>query len=522
MPFFVDSAIGGKPETVSAPTEKRTASEPSQQVGSEQKSVVNTHEQSSDTTPVQTKSSSKVEEKTRQPVVLNPVPPQQVKQPQEEKAVSVEEVSEKAAQPEVKSDLDVSKEQTAQEPRPITPQPVETGNDTQSNVSERSQSPVDTGSSAVPPSENIKTRFTVKKVEDPVLKSSSPPEAKQENKESEPVKPENKEIESVLPVKTSSIVDKSSHTEVASHKPNKDNSIHPETASVQEPSGEEVSQVKLKERKSLSPVKQDAVDPSTPEHAHSYVQKEENDLPTAAVSDGEPLNMHFEVHASKISSEPLQFDGKNNSRPETPTYGFHPVDSSVSGKPAISNDFKFETQLSGEELTADKQKAESVVSSDDELALSASVEKSGALPSKSEFVQGRFIVSISTDRPETPLSDKLEQVKPTPVQPMEITLQDVTAAVGSVSVPSLTPSSSMESLNSVGSHSGVQTSLAFSSSPQTVIAEGPVLATMAGGSIKDLPRKNSGQSDLIIDAKIVKQDGEQSKQSSEQVHINAK
>ena len=352
----MDSAIGGKPETVSAPTEKRTASEPSQQVGSEQKSVVNTHEQSSDTTPVQTTSSSKVEEKTRQPVVLNPVPPQQVKQPQEEKAVSVEEVSEKAAQPEVKSDLDVSKEQTAQEPRPITPQPVETGNDTQSNVSERSQSPVDTGSSAVPPSGNIKTRFTVKKVEDPVLKSSSPSEVKQENKENEPVKPENKEIESVLPVKTSSIVDKSSHTEVASHKPNKDNSIHPETASVQELSGEEVSQVKLKERKSLSPVKQDAVDPSTPEHAHSYVQKEKNDLPTAAVSDGEPLNMHFEVHASKISSEPLQFDGKNNSRPETPTYGFHPVDSSVSGKPAISNDFKFETQLSGEELTADKQK----------------------------------------------------------------------------------------------------------------------------------------------------------------------
>ena len=62
MPFFVDSAIGGKPETVSAPTEKRTASEPSQQVGSEQKSVVNTHEQSSDTTPVQTTSSSKVED----------------------------------------------------------------------------------------------------------------------------------------------------------------------------------------------------------------------------------------------------------------------------------------------------------------------------------------------------------------------------------------------------------------------------------------------------------------------------
>lgn len=512
MPFFVDSAIGGKPEAVSAPTEKRTASEPSQQVGSEQKSVVNTHEQSSDTTPVQTTSSSKVEEKTRQPVVLNPVPPQQVKQPQEEKAVSVEEVSEKAAQPEVKSDLDVSKEQTAQEPRPITPQPVETGNDTQSKVSERSQSPVDTVSSAVPPSGNIKTRFTVKKVEDPVLKSSSPPEAK----------PENKEIESVLPVKTSSIVDKSSHTEVASHKPNKDNSIHPETASVQEPSGEEVSQVKLKERKSLSPVKQDAVDPSTPEHAHSYVRKEENDLPTAAVSDGELLNMHFEVHASKTSGEPLQFDGKNNSRPETPTYGFHPVDSSVSGKPAISNDFKFETQLSGEELTADKQKAESVVSSDDELALSASVEKSGAPPSKTEFVQGRFIVSVSTNRPETPISDKLEQVKPTPEQPMEITLQDVTAAVGSVSVPSLTPSSSMESLNSVGSHSGVQTSLAFSSSPQTVIGEGPVLTTMAGGSNKDLPRKNSGPSDLIIDAKMVKQDGEQSKQSSEQVHINAK
>ena len=323
-------------------------------------------------------------------------------------------------------------------------------------------------------------------------------------------------------MKTSSIEDTSSHTEGASHKPNKDNSIHPETASVQEPSGEEVSQVKLQEGKSLSPVRQDAVDPSTPEHDHSYVQKEENDLPTAALSDGEPLNMHFEVHASKTSGEPLRFDGKNNSRPETPTYGFHPVDSSDSGKPAISNDFKFETQLSGEELTADKQKAESVVSSDDELALSASVEKSGAQPSKSEFVQGRFIVSISTNRPETPISDKLEQVKPTPVQPMEITLQDVTAAVGSVSVPSLTPSSSMESLNSVGSHSGVQTSLAFSSSPQTVIAEGPVFTTMAGGSNKDLPRKNSGQSDLIIDAKMVKQDGEQSKQSSEQVHINAK
>ena len=76
---------------------------------------------------------------------------------------------------------------------------------------------------------------------------------------------------------------------------------------------------------------------------------------------------------------------------------------------------------------------------------------------------------MSSGRPETP-SDTSEQAKP-PIQAVEITPQDVTNKVGTHSFPLLTLSSSVESLNSVGSQEGGHLMHLFSGSPQTILTE---------------------------------------------------
>ena len=514
VPFFVESSSGGKVESISALPEKGTMiSEASQPVVSDQKP--NTPEHSPDTSPIQAISGSKVEEKARQPVVLNPVPPQQVKQPQGDETASLTEGTitskdaEGAVLPAVKSDVDLSTEKGAREPRPITPQPASTENTMQNRVIETTQSHVDNVGSVILSSGIPKRCFTVKKVEDPVLNSSSLSEVKSGNKETEPCSA----------VNNSSSTDTGSQTEVVCNKSNKDISTQPETRPKLEPCGEALSPADLQGKKSLSSLQHGTDDVTNSKQDSSNVQKSDIEPSTPVHPGGEQSQIHFEVHASKTNGEHLQLEIQSSSRPQTPTYGFHPVDSSISGEHASPNSLKFESQLSGEEINTDKQKPDSVTSSDDELTAHAPAEKSEAPSSMSEFVQGRFIVSVTSNRPETPSSDTSEQMKPATLQPVEITLQDVTAAVGSESVPSLTPSSSVESLNSVGSQPGVQNAHASSSSPQNILPDGQSSINMSTLLNKDHPRKNSGQMDLLNDAKIVRQEGEQSKQTGEQVQI---
>ena len=157
--------------------------------------------------------------------------------------------------------------------------------------------------------------------------------------------------------------------------------------------------------------------------------------------------------------------------PEMPSNVFVTVDNSNSEEQILQRDTKFEAGLSSEELHCEKFKAESVDSSDNELTTSVVAAKLlGAPQSACEFVQGRYIVSVSSGRPETPSSDTSEQAKP-PIQAVEITPQDVTNKVGTHSVALLTLSSSVESLNSVGSQQGGHLMHLFSGSPQTILTE---------------------------------------------------
>ena len=157
--------------------------------------------------------------------------------------------------------------------------------------------------------------------------------------------------------------------------------------------------------------------------------------------------------------------------PEMPSNVFVTVDNSNSEEQILQRDTKFEAGLSSEELHCEKFKAESVDSLDNELTTSVVAAKLLIAPqSACEFVQGRYIVSVSSGRPETPSSDTSEQAKP-PIQAVEITPQDVTNKVGTHSVPLLTLSSSLESLNSVGSQQGGHLMHLFSGSPQTILTE---------------------------------------------------
>ena len=490
MPFFVDNTVIAKAETTSTLSEKETyvleTSQPDEKQSAVSDEKPNSPEESPDVSSNQATSvPTKTDEKARQPVVLNPVPQQQVKQPQEDKLVSP---------------ADSDNEVGAVKQHLVTPQQLSTESTMQDKrIDNVNQLPVDCVVSVVPPSGNMKKRFTVKKVEDPVLNSNSFSEFKLENNETGPSPA----------VYADSNTGITSFAEMISDHSSNDISAQPERELKQDVSEKAVLQGKE--------TQEIAVVTINLQQGHDDILKGDTELLTPAVSGNEQLQIKVKVQTSRTNGEQLQFESTSSSRPQTPTYAFHPLGDTISDGQSSQHHCKFESQLSGEELNPDKLKSESVASSDDELTTSVSTMKSGAPPSGSEYIQGRFIVSVSSDRPETPLSETSEPGKPPPV---EITLQDVTGGVGTDSVPSLTPSSSMESLNSVGSQPGGQSAPSFSSSPHTILPEGQSSTNQASVSNKEPARKNSGQSDILNDtAKLVKQDGEQGRQSNEQVQI---
>jgi len=447
---------------------------------------------------------AKAEEKAKQPVVLNPVPHQQVQQPQENKPVSTAEGNTNmgkdsaSVEAELKTGQDLVQEMGLMEPLPLTPKPVseETSSQTAANSAtqsdriETAHSPVSMLQSVIPPPGATKKRFTVRKVDDPVLNVVPSSESKLENNEPEPPSF----------VNTSSNTDQNSECE---HIPRK-----PESESQQELSDDAaVLHAHLEREEQLCLTQQVAGDTSSSKQ-NCHADKSDIGQSSSALHEGEQWEK-----TSKADVNCLQIIRTSSTyRPPTPTYAFRPVDNSSSEDQALPrNTVKFESQISGEELNPGKPKVESVLSSDDELPVSAPAEKEGVSSFVNEFVQGRFIVSASSDRPDTPSSESSDQAKH-PLQPVEITLHDVTTAAGMGSNSSLTPSSSMESLNSVGSQPGLQYVHAFSSSPQTILPEGQSSNNLVTGSNKDQVRKNSGPNDLLNDISrqsLGKQEGDQ-------------
>ena len=450
---------------------------------------------------------AKAEEKAKQPVVLNPVPQQQVQQPQENKPVSTAERNTNtgkdstSVEAELKTGQDLIQEMGLMEPLPVTPQsvPEETSSQTaaysatQNDRTETAHSPVNILQSVIPPPEATKKRFTVKKVEDPVLNTAPSSESKLENNEPEPSSF----------VNTSSSSDKNSEYELIPREP--------ESECQQEQSDDAaVLHANLERDEQLCVTQQMAGDTSRSKQS-CHADKSDIERSSSALHEGEQLEINFDVQASKASNCLQIIRTSSTCRPPTPTYAFRPVDNSSSEDQALPrNIVRFESQISGEELNPGKPKVEPVLSSDDELPVSVPTEKEG-VSSVREFVQGRFIVSASSDRPDTPSSESSDQAKH-PLQPVEITLQDVTTAAGMRSNSSLTPSSSMESLNSVGSQPGLQYVHAISSSPQTILPEGQSSSNVATGSNKDQVRKNSGPNDMLNDINrhsLAKQEGDQ-------------
>lgn len=511
-------AASGKPELASSqPENELPVSEISQP--DEKQSTSTLSEQKVESPPVQPPDAvsqaqqaslpAKAEEKAKQPVVLNPVPQQQVQQPQENKPVSTAEGNTNvgkdttSVEAELKTSQDLIQEMGLIEPLPVTPQSLseETSSQTagssatQNDTTETAHSRVNILQSVIPAPGATKKRFTVKKVEDPALNTAPSSESKVENNEPEPA----------ALVNTSSNTDKNSENE---HFPRK-----PESESQQEQSDDAaVLHANLERDEQLCVTQQVAGDTSSVKQ-NCYADKPDIGQSSSAFLEGEQLEINFDVQASKASVNCLQIIRTSSTcRPPTPTYAFRPVDNSSSEEQALPrNIVRFESQISGEELNPGKPKVETVLSSDDELPVSAPTEKEGKPSSVREFVQGRFIVSASSDRPDTPSSESSDQAKH-PLQPVEITLQDVTTAAGMGSHSSLTPSSSMESLNSVGSQPGLQCVHTLSSSPQTILPEGQSSSNVATGSNKDQVRKNSGPIDVLNDINrqaLGKQDGDQ-------------
>ena len=433
---------------------------------------------------------AKAEEKAKQPVVLNPVPHQQVQQPQENKPASTADGNTNmgkdsaSVDAELKTGHDLILEMGLMEPQSVSEESgsqTATNSSTQSDRTETAHSPVSMLQSVIPPTGATKKRFTVRKVEDRILNIAPTSESKLGNNEPEPPA-----------VNTRSNTDKKPENE---HIPGK-----PESELQQELSDDAaVLHTNLEREEQVCLAQQVAGDTSSSKQ-NCDTEKSDIGQSSSTLHEGEQLEINFEVQASKAGVNCLQVIRTSSTyRPPTPTYAFRPVDNSSSEDHALPrNTVKFESQISGEELYPGKPKVESVLSSDDELPASAPTEKEGVSSSVSEFVQGRFIVSASSDRPDTPSSETSDQAKH-PLQPLEITLQDVKTAAGMGSNPSLTPSSSMESLNSVGSQPGLQYVHAFSSSPQTILPEGQSSSNLVAGSHKDQVRKNSGPSDLPSD-----------------------
>ena len=433
---------------------------------------------------------AKAEEKAKQPVVLNPVPHQQVQQPPENKPVSTAEGNTNMGKDSVSVDAELKTgQELIVEMGLMEPQSVseELGSQTaansavQSDRTETAHSPVSMLQSDMPPPGATKKRFTVRKVDDPVLNIAPTSESKLGNNELEPSS-----------VNISSKTDKNPENEYIPRKP--------ESELQQELSDDAaVLHANLEREEQLCLAQQVAGDTSSSKQ-NCHADKSDIGQSASTLHEGEQLEINFEVQSSKAGVNCLQIIHTSSTcRPPTPTYAFRPVNNSSSEDHALPrNTVKFESQISGEELIPVKPKVEPVLS-DDELPISAPTEKEG-VSSVSEFVQGRFIVSASSDRPDTPSSETSDQAKH-PLRSVEITLQDVTAAAaaGMGSNSSLTPSSSMESLNSVGSQPGLQYVHAFSSSPQTILPEGQSSSNLATGSHKDQVRKNSGPNDLLSD-----------------------
>lgn len=463
LPFFVDSAVKGATDVTSVLVERQN-SVPGAAQADEKLSIVSDQKPSSPEKCPDDGWSS--DEKAKQPVILNPVTQQQqVSLPGEDKVVSAEDFSGNlSALDQHSTALQTCTENTAQ------------------GRGDVNQTALFTPVPDVSTSANARRRFTVKKVEDPVNNSLSSSEANLENTQDETLSSGNSD----------SNAGSVSANEVVTAELNKVIPVQAEPDLKQDLSGETFWHRKE--------TQQTAVEIAL----KSDIEKSSSDLRT---SDGlgEDLcqtNLTIESASEQLSLKPLSI-----ARSQTPINAFLPVDNSSSVEQTSQHNCKFECGLPGEELISDKLKPESVVSSDDELTTSGGAAKLAGAP-------------LSASRPETPSSDSSEQMKP-PIQPVEITLQDVTSTVGLDSVPSLTPSSSMESLNSVGSQQGGQSVLPFSGSPQTIPAEGQT--TVVQVSNKEPARKNSGQSDIFHDAaKLAKQEGEMGRQANEQKKVAQK
>lgn len=312
----------------------------------------------------------------------------------------------------------------------------------------------------------------------------------------------------------------SSESELSSDTSNKDISRTSESGLYQELCDQTETREKLSNKDSASSSQQEAAS-TAPLEDQRLDEKSDIELPSRSLHDYGEMQMSFDIQVSKEGEQLQTIPYTNSSRPQTPTYAFHPVDNSNSEEGSFPlRQVKFESQISGEDLNPDKHKVESVASSDDELSIGAPNEKVRATSSVSEFVQGRFTISASSDRPYTPLSETLDNARPLlPSQaPLDVTLSDMTTAAVMGSVPSLTPSSSMESLNSVGSQPGAMISHTSSSSPQTTPLEGQGSNSPSAACNKDPVRKNSGQSDLLNDGArhlLAKQEGEQQRKTAQ-------
>ena len=481
VPFFEDSSATAKTETTSSVTERHDSISGTSHL--DEKLSVLSDQKPSPPEKCPASESSKLDEKAKQHVVLNPgTQQQQVPQVQDGGQVSAEHLGSESTS-------------LQQNSHTVQPAPMEsTGQDEGINGENKTVDfiPEPEMSSPVRP----RKRFTVKKVEDPVSHNFSSSEVKLENSSLEPVSSGNSDSN---PGSTSA-------NEVASEDSNNViQYIHTEP----ETKMDMVAEGYIPDKESAEPGVEQA--------RSDNIQKSSADLMSAAVSSVESSQADMDIESAKDDIEQQHVRPSRTIQSQIPSNVFVPVDNSNSEEQILPRDTKFEAGLSSEELHCETSKTESVVSLDDDLTTSGVAAKlPGAPLSASEFSHGRFIVSVSSSRPETPSSDTSEQAKPS-LQAVEITLQDVANKVGTESVPSLTPSSSMESLNSVGSQQGGHIMHPVSGSPQTILTEAQNAASQMGN--KEAPaRKNSGQSDILSDTvKLVKLDGDQGKQTCDQV-----
>ena len=507
VPFFVDASVAVKnpdsgsiqPEnepSVAEISQPSQASQPDEKQSAVYEQKPNSLEQLSEGPQKQPATLiTKMEEKAKQPVVLNPVPHKQVPQTSEISSSPSREESFQSGH-QIDQDLEKGKEPHLVVAEPANEEPQRSDNaPAQNGETLNGQFPVEVMQTAVPSSGVPTRRFTVKKVQDPVLKNMSSPQVMTKNEHKSP------------PV----LKPNSDESGVSSDASNKEMSRTSESGLSQEPCDQTEAQEKLSKKDSASRLQLEAAS-TAPLVDQRLDKKSDTELPSPSLHNDNQMQISFDIQVSKGEEQLQIIPSANSSRPQTPTYAFHPVDNSNSeGRSLPLHQVKFESQISGEDLNPDKHKIESVASSDDELSISATNEKVRATSSASEYVQGRFTISASSDRPDTPLLETLDNARLS-LAPVDVTLSDVTTAAVMGSVPSLTPSSSMESLNSVGSQPGAMTSHTSSSSPQTTPLEGQSSNSPSAASSKDPVRKNSGQSDLLFDGArhlLAKQEGDQ-------------